>query len=415
MIGPVSNPDAIRRRIVTELLQQLPQVERDATTVRSLAERLIRETSATLAPDAVRSLSETAVGDFLALQPLLELLTDPRISEIHINSTENVFAKRRGRSERTDLRFADAVPIEAFLGFLLRQAGRSEALESPRHEFRTPGGLAVRAVLPPLAPSGPVLILQQLAANLLRLDDLLNLRTMTPEMTLLLEAAVKSRLTVVISGGSRTGKTTLLHALSGFIPNDEVIGSVGEPGELRLTMPYLYRLESQEEALTARELVQTALGLRTDRIVLGECRGGETRDFLRAVSIGRQGSLTTVRSGDPVDALYALEKMVLSADRQVSIREARRLVVHGIALIAQLDLLPGGRHRLTSLAEVVRDEQQMAVRELFRYRQLGLGDGNRGIGQFEATGVRPGFLPRFEAVGIRLPPNLFEARVLLRD
>src|SRR5256714_1819712 len=285
-----------------------------------------------------------------------------------------------------------------------------------------PDGSRVNAIIPPLALDGASMSIRRFGTNPLKLEDLLNFKAFTPEMAMLMEAAIKARLNIVISGGTGCGKTTLLNTLSSFIPQDERIVTIEDAAELQLQQDHVVRLETRppniqgKGAIGTRELVRNALRMRPERIIIGECRGAESLDMLQAMNTGHSGSMTTLHANTPRDAQARLETMVMMAGMDLPIKAMRQQISSAVDVIIQANRLQGGPRKGTSITEVMNMEQDTIImQDVFRYKQLGIDQNGRAFGQFEATGVRPAFVSRLEAAGIKLPTNLFQERVLLRD
>jgi len=278
------------------------------------------------------------------------------------------------------------------------------------------------AFIPPLALDGPSMSIRRFGANPLKLEDLLNYKAFTPEMAMLMEAAIKARLNLVISGGTGCGKTTLLNTLSSFIPSDERIITIEDAAELQLQQEHIVRLETRppniegKGMVTTRDLVRNALRMRPERIIIGECRGAEALDMLQAMNTGHAGSMTTLHANSPRDAQARLETMVMMAGMELPIKAMRQQISSAVDLIIQANRLQGGPRKVTGIVEVMNMEQDIIImQDIFKFKQLGLDQNGRAYGQFEATGVRPSFMTRLEAAGMKLPTNLFQERVLLRD
>jgi len=289
-------------------------------------------------------------------------------------------------------------------------------------DARLPDGSRVNAIIPPLALDGPSVSIRRFGANPLKLEDLLNYKAFTPEMAMLMEACIKARLNIVISGGTGCGKTTLLNTLSSFIPHEERIVTIEDAAELQLQQEHVVRLETRppniegKGAVMTRDLVRNALRMRPERIIIGECRGGETLDMLQAMNTGHAGSMTTLHANTPRDAQARLETMIMMAGMELPMKAMRQQISSAVDLIIQANRLQGGPRKITSITEVMNMEQDMIImQDIFRYKQIGIDQNGRAFGQFEATGVRPSFVNRLEASGIKLPSNLFQERVLLRD
>jgi pilus assembly protein CpaF len=250
----------------------------------------------------------------------------------------------------------------------------------------------------------------------------LNYKAFTPEMAMLMEACIKARLNIVISGGTGCGKTTLLNTLSSFIPHDERVITIEDAAELQLQQDHVVRLETRpaniegKGSVTTRDLVKNALRMRPERIIIGECRGPETLDMLQAMNTGHAGSMTTLHANSTRDAQSRLETMIMMAGLDLPIKAMRQQISSAIDLIIQANRLQGGPRKVTALSEVLGMEGDVIImQEVFRFKQLGIDQNGRSYGQFESTGVRPAFIPRLEAAGIKLPTNLFQERVLMRD
>jgi pilus assembly protein CpaF len=293
---------------------------------------------------------------------------------------------------------------------------------SPMVDARLPDGSRVNAIIPPLALDGPSMSIRRFGTNPLKLEDLLNFKAFTPEMAMLMEAAIKARLNIIISGGTGCGKTTLLNTLSSFIPAEDRVLTIEDAAELQLQQDHVVRLETRppniegKGQVTTRDLVRNALRMRPERIVIGECRGAEALDMLQAMNTGHSGSLTTLHANSCRDAQARLETMIMMAGLELPVKAMRQQISSAVDLIIQANRLQGGPRKVTSITEVMGMEQDMIImQDVFRYRQAGIDPNGRAFGQFESTGVRPSFITRLEAAGIKLPANLFQERVLLRD
>src|SRR6201984_3159991 len=289
-------------------------------------------------------------------------------------------------------------------------------------DARLPDGSRVNAIIPPLALDGASVSIRRFGTNPLKLEDLLNFKAFTPEMAMLLEACIKARLNIVISGGTGCGKTTLLNTLSSFIPQEERIITIEDAAELQLQQDHVVRLETRppniegKGVVTTRALVRNALRMRPERIIIGECRGAESLDMLQAMNTGHAGSMTTLHANTPRDGQARLETMIMMGGLELPIKAMRQQISSAVDIIIQANRLQGGPRKVTSITEVMGMEQEIIImQDIFRYKQLGIDQNGRSYGQFEATGVRPTFVPRLESSGIKLPSNLFQERVLLRD
>jgi pilus assembly protein CpaF len=367
-------------------------------------------------------LIDEVLDETFGFGPLEVLLKDPTISDILINGPHKVYVERRGKLEKTDVKFRDNQHLLQIIDRIVSKVGRRVDETSPMVDARLPDGSRVNAIIPPLALDGPSMSIRRFGSNPLKLDDLLNFKAFTPEIAMVMEAAIKARLNIIISGGTGCGKTTLLNTLSSFIPADERIVTIEDAAELQLQQDHVVRLETRpaniegKGEITTRDLVRNALRMRPDRVVIGECRGAEALDMLQAMNTGHEGSLTTLHANTPRDALARLETMIMMGGFELPVKAMRQQISSAVDVIIQANRLQGGPRKVTSISEVIGMEQEIIImQEVFRFKQLGIDQNGRAFGQFEATGVRPKFVQRLEAAGIRLPANLFSERVLLRD
>ncbi len=386
-------------------------VERLCDTENPLLNRMERE-----------RLIDEVLDETFGFGPLEMLLKDPTISDILVNGPHKIYVERRGKLEKTDVKFRDNEHLMQIIDRIVSKVGRRVDETSPMVDARLPDGSRVNAIIPPLALDGPSLSIRRFGSNPLKLEDLLNFKAFTPEMAMLMEACIKARLNCVISGGTGCGKTTLLNTLSSFIPHDERIVTIEDAAELQLQQDHIVRLETRppniegKGAVTTRDLVKNALRMRPERIIIGECRGGETLDMLQAMNTGHSGSMTTLHANSPRDAQARLETMIMMSGMELPIKAMRQQISSAVDLIIQANRLQGGPRKVTTITEVMNMEQDVIImQDVFRYKQLGIDQNGRAYGQFEATGVRPTFMARLEAAGIKLPQNLFAERVLLRD
>ena len=386
-------------------------VERLCDTENPLLNRMERE-----------RLIDEVLDETFGFGPLEMLLKDPTISDILVNGPHKVFVERRGKMEKTDVKFRDNDHLLQIIDRIVSKVGRRVDETSPMVDARLPDGSRVNAIIPPLALDGPSMSIRRFGTNPLKLEDLLNFKAFTPEMAMLMEAAIKARLNIVISGGTGCGKTTLLNTLSSFIPSEDRIVTIEDAAELQLQQEHVVRLETRppniegKGQVTTRDLVRNALRMRPERIVIGECRGAEALDMLQAMNTGHAGSLTTLHANTTRDAQSRLETMIMMGGLELPIKAMRQQIASAVDLVIQANRLQGGPRKVTSITEVMGMEGEIIImQDIFRYKQVGIDQNGRAFGQFEATGVRPGFVPRLESAGIKLPSNLFQERILLRD
>ena len=367
-------------------------------------------------------LIDEVLDETFGLGPLEVLLKDPTISDILINGPKNIYVERRGKMEKTSVVFRDNDHLMQIIDRIVSKVGRRVDETCPMVDARLPDGSRVNAIIPPLALDGACVSIRRFGANPLKLEDLLNYKAFTPEMAMLLEGAIKARLNIIISGGTGSGKTTLLNTLSSFIPNSDRVVTIEDAAELQLQQDHVVRLETRppniegKGAITATDLVKNALRMRPERIIIGECRGGETLDMLQAMNTGHEGSMTTMHANTPRDALSRLETMIMMSGIELPMKAMRTQIASAVNLIIQANRLQGGPRKITHITEICGMEQDTIVmQDIFRYVQDGIDEMGRAFGHFEATGVRPKFMHRLESAGVRLPASAFRERVMLED
>lgn len=354
-------------------------------------------------------------SEALGYGPLDPLLADEQVSDILVNGCDHVYVERRGKLELSNVKFSDNEHLRKIIDKIVAQVGRRIDESSPLVDARLPDGSRVNAVIPPLALDGPSLSIRKFSKDKLQLHHLIANKSLTPEIGEMLEAAVRSRLNIVISGGTGSGKTTLLNMLSGFIPPDERIITIEDAAELQLRQEHVVRLETRPANLegrgeiTQRDLVKNTLRMRPDRIVLGEVRGAETLDMLQAMNTGHDGSLTTIHANNPREALMRIETLVAMAGFDIPTKAIRSYISSAIGLILQQNRLSDGTRKLISVQEVTGMEGDIiTLQELFTFEQTGIDNNRRVKGQFKCLGVRPKFAEKAKAYGIPLPPSLFD-------
>src|SRR5713101_5217496 len=386
-------------------------VERLCDTENPLLNRMERE-----------RLIDEVLDETFGFGPLEMLLKDPTISDILINGAKKIYVERRGKMEKSDVTFRDNDHLLQIIDRIVSKVGRRVDETSPMVDARLPDGSRVNAIIPPLALDGASVSIRRFGSNPLKLEDLLNYKAFTPEMAMLMEAAIKARLNIVISGGTGCGKTTLLNTLSSFIPHEERVITIEDAAELQLQQEHVVRLETRppniegKGAVMTRDLVRNALRMRPERIIIGECRGAEALDMLQAMNTGHAGSMTTLHANTPRDGQARLETMIMMAGMELPIKAMRQQISSAVDVIIQANRLQGGPRKVTAIVEVMNMEQDMIImQDVFKYKQLGIDQNGRAFGQYETTGVRPTFMQRLEQAGIKLPSNLFQERVLLRD
>jgi pilus assembly protein CpaF len=361
----------------------------------------------------VRELLEEITG----LGPLEQLLRDPTISDILINGPKRIYVERFGKLEKSHVTFKDHSHLMHIIERIVSAVGRRVDEKTPMVDARLKDGSRFNAIIPPLSLDGATVSIRKFKQDAGTLEKLLNWGSMTPAMAKTLEAAVRCRMNIIISGGTGSGKTTLLNSLSALIPEDERIVTIEDSAELQLQQDHVVRLETRpanvegEGAIHARDLVINALRMRPDRIVIGECRGGETLDMLQAMNTGHDGSLTTLHSNSPRDAIARIETMCLMNENPLPEKAIRQQISSAVHLIVQASRLQDGSRKVTSIAELVGMEgDTISMQEIFKFDQRGIDANGKVIGSHIATGVRPQFAAACEAKGIQLPTNLFSTQ-----
>ncbi len=381
----------------------------------SLAEEYIRTASVALNRLDYGRLVDALLDEVLGLGPLQPLLEDPAISEVMINHSRQVFVERSGRVMLSAVVFESDAQLRQVIDRVVSTVGRRVDESSPMCDARLRDGSRVNVVLPPLALEGPCMTIRKFSREKLRPSDLLEMGSATADMMLFLEAAVRSRLSVLISGGTSSGKTTLLNIISGYIPSDERIVTIEDAAELQLRQTHVIRLEARppnvegKGAIEIRDLVRNALRMRPDRIVVGECRGGEALDMLQAMNTGHEGSMSTVHANSPHDAISRLEAMVLMAGTDLPSRAIQKQIVSAIDVIIQTQRVRGGARKIVSVCEVTGlTNGETQTHELFQFRQTGVDDEGGVRGFHTATGNRSVHMDHFAERGETLAPTIFE-------
>jgi pilus assembly protein CpaF len=406
----------IHLALVSELGPRLFEVE-DGGAVRSRVESEIRDQLAQetgLSRDDRERLGAEIADDIFGYGPLERLLADPSVSEIMVNGPKDIWIERAGRLSETPLTFTDASHLRRIITKMVGQIGRRIDESSPLVDARLPDGSRVNAIIPPLSLSGPLLTIRKFAQNRFALSELIEIGTISNEAAEFLKNCIQAQLNILVSGGTGTGKTTFLNALSAAIPDSDRIVTIEDAAELQLAQRHVIRLESRpkniegEGEITIRDLVRNALRMRPDRIIVGEVRGAEALDMLQAMNTGHEGSLSTVHANSPRDALNRLETMVLMAGYELPLRAIRSHVSSALELVIQLDRLDDGSRRIVEISEVQRMEGEViTLQKLFEFKIEHFDSERRIVGRLHPTGLRPGFLGKFERHGIELPVSLF--------
>jgi pilus assembly protein CpaF len=359
----------------------------------------------------------TAVADeVLGLGPIETMLRDNSISEIMVNAPDTVFYEKDGRLYLSPIRFRDAGHILRIAERIIAPLGRRVDESSPMVDARLADGSRVNIIIPPVAPKSPTITIRKFRQDKMTVEDLVATGTLTRELAEFLRACIQVKLNIVISGGTGTGKTTLLNALSAFIPDDERIITIEDPTELRLQQAHIVSLEARPPSLegkgevTQRDLVRNCLRMRPDRILVGEVRGPEAFDMMQAMNTGHEGSLTTIHSNSPRDALARVENMILMAGLDLPLRAIREQMVSALQVVVQIARMPDGSRKIITVSEITGMEGQVVtMQDIYRFEQRGIDTEGRIVGEFRPTGIRPQFVERFALAGIELPQDVFGA------
>jgi len=422
--APITSPQAgsyfdLKVRVQNKLLSELdPSMDITRTddvrrTIQDLFEQILAEENIVLSRPERARLFEQIAAEILGLGPLQPLLEDDTISEIMVNGPKNVYIERKGRLHRVPVTFENNDHVMRIIDRIVAPLGRRIDESSPYVDARLQDGSRVNAVIPPISLVGPVLTIRKFSRNPITIEQLIQFGSITSESVQFLKACVEARLNILISGGTGSGKTTLLNVMSSFIPNDERILTIENAAELQLRQEHVVTLESRPPniegrgEITIRDLVINALRMRPERIIVGECRGGETLDMLQAMNTGHDGSMTTAHANTPRDALSRIETMCLMAGMDLPVRAIREQVSSAVDLICQQERMRDGTRKVTTITEVSGMEGEViTMTDIFVFEQTGMENG-KIVGRLRATGLRPKFMDKIETAGINLPPSIF--------
>lgn len=415
----------LKSRIHQKLIEQLGEQDTGEDAREKLAEKIPGLVNEILEKENIQlSVGEKdkfineIINESLGFGPIQPLLDDEEISEIMVNSADQVFVEKNGILELSGVKFRDNDHILHVIEKIVTPLGRRIDESSPMVDARLPDGSRVNCIIEPLALNGPTITIRKFSRDPLTIDNLIENNSLTLEMAAFLEAAVQCRLNVIVSGGTGSGKTTTLNVLSSFIPEEERIVTIEDAAELQLQQQHVIRLESRppniegKGAITLRDLVRNSLRMRPDRIVVGEVRSGEALDMLQAMNTGHDGSLTTGHANSPRDMLSRLETMVLMAGMDLPVRAIREQISSAVDLIVHQMRMRDGSRKVTHITEVQGMEGDVIVlQDLFLYEQEGVDDEGKVKGNFQATGIRPSFMNRLEAQGVNVPVRVFAPQV----
>jgi pilus assembly protein CpaF len=394
-------------------MESIPAAQR-ATFIQQNIARVFDQSQIKLPEDVKKEIFKQVLNDLLGFGPIQPLLDDPDVTEIMVNGPKKIFIEKGGKLTRANISFDDDDHVIRIIDRIILPLGRRVDFDSPTVDARLPDGSRVNAVVRPVAIDGPSITIRKFRKDRLQVQDLINYGSMTKNMADFLEACVKAHLNIVISGGTGSGKTTLLNVLSGFIPENERIITIEDAAELQLQQDHVMRMETKSanadglHAVPIRELVKNSLRMRPDRIVVGEVRGGEALDMLQAMNTGHDGSLTTVHSNSPRDAISRMETLVLMAGMDLPIKVVRQQISSAIDLIVQQSRLKDGQRKVTAVTEVAGMEGDIVVlTDVFKFNQTDVTTDGKVQGELKATGIRPMFTPRLEAAGYKLSADIF--------
>jgi len=384
--------------------------------IATMVERLLQDEQAVINDIERRSLVRDIQHEMLGFGPLELLMADPSVSDILVNSYRQIYVERRGKLELTNVSFTDEKHLLRIIDKIVSLVGRRIDESSPMVDARLPDGSRVNAVIPPVALDGPMMSIRRFAHIPLKMHNLVDeLKSLTPEMAQVLEGLARSKVNILISGGTGAGKTTLLNIMSGYIPASERVITIEDAAELQMQQPHVVRMETRPSNIegkgevNSRALVRNALRMRPDRIIIGEVRGAEAADMLQAMNTGHEGSITTIHANTPRDALSRLENMVGMANQSLPQKAARQQIAAAITVVIQSLRLIDGRRRITSIQEISGMEGDViTMQEIFAFRQTGLNASGEVQGYFQATGVRPRFTERLHSFGVNLPDTIFD-------
>jgi pilus assembly protein CpaF len=417
-INFVELKSTIHRKLIQKLnLDRLTSMDREMVKgeLSEIIETLVVDEGTPMTLQEKERLSNDVLDEVFGLGPLEPLLKDPSISDILVNTHSQVYIERKGLLEKASAEFRDDAHLMSIIDRIVSAVGRRVDESSPMVDARLADGSRVNVIIPPLAIDGPSVSIRRFGTDPLTADNLLENTTMTPEMLDLLHGCVRSRLNILISGGTGAGKTTLLNVLSSFISNRERIVTIEDAAELQMHQEHVIRLETRppniegKGAIRQRQLVINSLRMRPDRIIVGEVRGDEALDMLQAMNTGHDGSLTTIHANSPRDALTRLETMVAMANLNIPDTAIRRQIASAINVVIQVSRMSDGTRKMTHLAELVGMEGEVVtMQDIFTFKKMGIGENGEILGEYAPTGIRPKFSEHLIASGIHLPMDMFE-------
>jgi pilus assembly protein CpaF len=408
----------VHRTLISKIdLEKLSTIQNSKAkqAVATLVQTIILDGKLPLSAAEKDKMQSDLLDEVFGLGPIEPLLRDPKVSDILVNNKDRVYVERGGVLHKTDVVFRDDRHIMQIIDRIVSKVGRRVDESSPMVDARLPDGSRVNAIIPPLALDGPALSIRRFGTGPLSANALVGLKSASPEMLQLLSAAVRARISILISGGTGAGKTTFLNMLSQYIPNTERLVTIEDAAELQLAQENIVRLETRppnvegEGAIRQRQLLINSLRMRPDRIIIGEVRGEEAFDMLQAMNTGHEGSMTTIHANSPRDALSRLESMVAMSNMNLPERSVRQQMASAITILVQCSRLSDGSRKVMNISEITgMDENVISMHEIFRFERKGIGPEGNVIGIFRPTGIRPKFLERLRVSGVLLSGELFE-------
>jgi pilus assembly protein CpaF len=414
--GQISKHQELKNKLHKQILHDLKDddVEAILPKIDAMAIQLITEDESFRGKVDRKKVVDELIHDLTGYGPINPLLLDPEVSEVMVNGPNQVYVERGGKLELSYVQFRDDEHVMNIIEKIVSPIGRRVDESSPMVDARLPDGSRVNVIIPPLSLKGPTITIRKFSKEPFTIDNLIDFGTITRDMAIFLEACVKARLNIFVSGGTGSGKTTSLNVLSSFIPSDERIVTIEDAAELQLSQDHVVSLESRppniegKGAITIRDLVRNSLRMRPERIVIGEVRGGEALDMLQAMNTGHDGSLATGHSNSPRDMISRLETMVLMAGIELPVKAIREQIAGAIDLIIQQSRLKDGTRKITNITEVQGMEGDVIVlQDIFVFRQTGIDENGKIIGKLVPTGVRPKYFERLETSGIHIPASVF--------
>lgn len=413
---PIAKDQELKKKLHKQILKEIDEesVETIIPKIDEMAVEIMREDQSLFGKVDRKKVVDELINNLTGYGPINPLLLDPDVSEVMVNGPQQVYVERKGKIELSTITFRDNEHVMHVIEKIVAPLGRRIDESSPMVDARLPDGSRVNAIIPPLSLKGPTITIRKFSKDPYGIEELIGFGTLSPEMATFVEACVKARLNIFISGGTGSGKTTTLNVLSSFIPNDERIITIEDAAELQLWQDHVVSLESRppniegKGSVTIRDLVRNSLRMRPERIVIGEVRGGEALDMLQAMNTGHDGSLATGHSNSPRDMIARLETMVLMSGMDLPIKAIREQIAGAIDLIIQQSRLKDGTRKITHITEVQGLEGDVIVlQDIFLFEQQGMSEEGKIIGKLRPTGVRPRFFEKLEVSGIHIPTTVF--------